>query len=161
MHEISPINSRQFTIDDNKLIRYMSQNWQRVFGLRYPVHDPTFVPKLLHNAFTESAIARDNKSSMQVRQLHRNDGSGCVALYCYRGLRRQSRITRYACRHFHACGVRLRRGTSISPSGLLIGRLLRNLVRVQTSAPISEEWIWDMPVAGSSRTTCTMAPSIR
>jgi len=48
----------------------MSQNRQHVFGLRYPVHNPTFVPKLVHDAFTEPAIARDNKRSLQVRQLH-------------------------------------------------------------------------------------------
>ena len=69
MHEISRINSRQFTIDDNKLIRYMSENRQSVFGLRYPVHNPTFAPKLVHDAFTEPVIAGDNKRSLQVRQL--------------------------------------------------------------------------------------------
>jgi len=62
---------------------------------------------------------------------------------------------------FHECGVRLRSGTSISPSVFLMGCLLRNLVRVQTSGPIPAEWICDMPEAASSRTTCTMAPSIR
>ena len=46
MHEISPISSWQVTIDDNKLIRDMSQNRQCVFGLGYPVHNPTFLPKL-------------------------------------------------------------------------------------------------------------------
>ena len=73
-HEVFPIDSRQFTVDDNKLIRYVSQNRERVFGLRYPVHDPTFVLEVLHNRFTKSAIVRDNKSCTKVWQLHLNDG---------------------------------------------------------------------------------------
>jgi hypothetical protein len=68
-HEVLPIDSRQFTVDDNELIRYVSQNRERVFSLRYPVHDPTFVLEVLHNGFAKVAILRDNESSTKVWQL--------------------------------------------------------------------------------------------
>jgi hypothetical protein len=159
-HEVFSIDYRQFTVDDNKLIRYVSQNRERVFSLRYPVHDPTFVLEVLHNGFAKSAIVRDNESSAKVWQLHWNDGdcgSGVIALADQHG----NQIRPFLCREPHFCGVSLRSGTSISPSVFLMGCLLRNLVRVQTSGPISAERICDMPEVASSRTTCTMAPSIR
>jgi hypothetical protein len=73
-YEAFPIDSSQFTVDDNELIRYVSQNRERVFSLRYPVHDPTFALEVLHNRFAKSAIVRDNESSTKVWQLHWNDG---------------------------------------------------------------------------------------
>src|SRR6266446_2590487 len=44
-------------------------------------------------------------------------------------------------------------GVSISPYVFLMGRLLRNLLRVQTSELISAVWICDMPDVASSWTT--------
>jgi hypothetical protein len=79
-HEVFPIDSRQFTVDDNESIRYASQNRERVFGIRYPVHDPTFVLEVLHNRFAKVAIVRDNESSTKVWQLHWNDGDCGAAL---------------------------------------------------------------------------------
>jgi len=51
----------------------VSQNRERVFGIRYPVHDPTFVLEVLHNGIAKVAIGRDNESSTKVWQLHLND----------------------------------------------------------------------------------------
>jgi hypothetical protein len=73
-HEVFSIESSQFTVDDNKLIRYVSQNRERVFRFRYPVHDPTFALEVLNNQFAKSAIVSDNESSTKVWQLHWNDG---------------------------------------------------------------------------------------
>ena len=79
-HEAFSIESSQFTVDDNKLIRYVSQNRKRVFGIRYPVYDPPFVLEVLHNGFAKSAIVRDNEGSPKVWQLHLRDGDWGGAL---------------------------------------------------------------------------------
>ena len=82
-HEVFPIDSRQFTVDDNESIRYANQNRERVFGIRYPVHDPPFVLEVLHNGFAKSAIVRNNESCTKVWQLHWSDGDwgrGVIAL---------------------------------------------------------------------------------
>ena len=79
-HEVFPIDSRQLTVDDNESIRYASQNRERVFGIRYPVHDPPFVLEVLHNGFAKSAIVRNNESCTKVWQLHWSDGDWGGAL---------------------------------------------------------------------------------
>ena len=79
-HEVFPIDSRQFTVDDNESIRYASQNREGVFGIRYPVDDPPFVLEVLHNGFAKFAIVRDNKSSTKVWQLHWSDSDRGGAL---------------------------------------------------------------------------------
>jgi hypothetical protein len=60
--------------DDNKPIRYVSQNRERMFRAPYFVHDPILEFEVLHDEITKIAIVRDNESSTKTWQLHRNDG---------------------------------------------------------------------------------------
>jgi hypothetical protein len=78
--EVFPTESRQFTVDDNKLIRYVSQNRERLFRPSYPVHDPTFVLEAFYNGIATVPIVHNNESSAKVGQLHWNDGDWCVPL---------------------------------------------------------------------------------
>ena len=78
--EAFSIDSSQLTVDDNKLIRYGSQNRKRVFGIRYPVHDPPLVREVLNNQFPKSAIVRDNEGSTKVWQFHLHAGDWGGAL---------------------------------------------------------------------------------
>jgi hypothetical protein len=66
MHKILPVDSRQFGIDDNKLIRYASQNREHMFGAPYSVHDPTLISKVQYNRIAKMAIIRDNEGGAKV-----------------------------------------------------------------------------------------------
>jgi hypothetical protein len=60
------IDSRQFAVEDDELIRYVSQNPERTFGAPYSVHDPTLVSKVQYNRIAKIAIVHDNEGGPKV-----------------------------------------------------------------------------------------------
>ena len=61
------IDSMEFAVDDDELIRYVSQNREHMFGAPYSVHDPTLVSKVQYNRIAKIASVHDDEGGAKVR----------------------------------------------------------------------------------------------
>jgi hypothetical protein len=68
-YEVYSTLSRQFRVDDDKLIRYVSQYIENLFGPPNPVDQPALLPKELYNEIAKAVCFQDYERTSKVQLL--------------------------------------------------------------------------------------------